>query len=67
MDFITFKKWIFAALVGAAGAGLSALASAVQAVDPATFSQNSTVIAIVGVVLAAAARGLGWLIAKIGA
>jgi hypothetical protein len=64
-DTKAFLKWLVALLTGAAAVALAFLGEKLAAFDPSTVASDPLVAGVVVVVIAAAARGVGWLVSKL--
>jgi len=64
-DAKQFLKVLSALGTGAAAVALAHLAQSLEAFDPATVTSEPLVAAVVGIVIAAIARGVGWLVGKL--
>lgn len=67
MDFIAFKKWLFAGLLGVVAAAAVALQAHFGTAADAGFVADPTLAGIVGIVFGLIARALGAVVAKLGA
>lgn len=60
-----FLKWLSGLGTGLAAVLLGYLAAQLGAFDPATVTSDPLVAAVVAAVIAAASRGVGWLVGKL--
>lgn len=64
-DTRSFLKWLSALLIGLATVALAFVGDKLAAFDPSTVASDPLVAGVVAVVVAAAVRGVNWLVGKL--